>query len=93
MTSVLERRYYVISPKLFFYKYFLLIKLRTHYLELLHRLLGSTNYTDHRHRQGEILSCLQRIMGEEGKESQPDQEAVKRLWDTYPDVFGSQDSS
>ena len=32
-------------------------------------------------------------MGEEGKESQPDQEAVKRLWDTYPDVFGSQDSS
>ena len=31
-------------------------------------------------------------MSEEGEESRPDQEAIKRIWETYPGVLNDDDS-
>lgn len=62
---------------------------RTHYLELLYRIVGSTDYKEHLHRQKDLMVCLNRIANEEEQEEQgqADKELVKKIWMTYPQVF------
>ena len=60
---------------------------RTHYLELLYRIVGSTDYTDHKHRQHDIITSLNRISREEGHDSQADKEMINKIWSTYPSLF------
>ena len=67
--------------------FLLLSQSRTHYLELLYRIVGSTNYKDHRHRQRDLIICLNRIAGEEEPEGHTDRELTKKIWMTYPEVF------
>ncbi len=63
------------------------LQTRTHYLELLYRIVGSTDYSDHRHRQTDLVTCLNRIAAEEGAESDADKEVIKKIWRAYPNVF------
>ncbi|XP_003384974.1 PREDICTED: NCK-interacting protein with SH3 domain-like [Amphimedon queenslandica] len=62
-------------------------KSRSHYIELLQRLITNTQYTDHHHRRSDLTSCLKRILREEGEESIPDQGAIKKLLETFPGLF------
>jgi hypothetical protein len=62
-------------------------KNRSHYIELLQRLLGSTDYSDHNHRRDDITTCLSRILKEEEEESREDQASIRQLLQTYPGVF------
>ena len=57
------------------------------YLELLYRIVGSTDYLDHCHRQSDLVSCLNRIASEEGSEGSADREVVRKIWKAYPQVF------
>ena len=63
------------------------IQTRVHYLELLYRIVDTTNYTDHKHRHHELVTCLNRIAQEEDAEGTPDYELVRKIWKTYPGVF------
>ena len=60
---------------------------RTHYLELLYRIVNSTDYRDHKHRQKDISTCLNRIAQEETPESERDHEVIRKLWVTFPGIF------
>jgi len=60
---------------------------RTHYLELLYRIVNSTDYRDHKHRQKDISTCLNRIAQEETPESERDHEVIRKLWFTFPGIF------
>jgi hypothetical protein len=71
----------------FFDRLFPSLQTRTHYLELLHRIVASTDYRDHLHRQRDLVACLNRIMNEEDSDGQADRELVKKLWMSYPQVF------
>lgn len=58
-----------------------------HYLELLYRVVESTDYTDHKHRQRELTQSLTRIAQEENAEGTPDYELVRKIWKAYPGLF------
>ncbi len=60
---------------------------RVHYLELLFRMVATTNYPDHKHRQHDIITSLNRIAQEENSEGTADYELVKKIWKTYPGIF------
>ena len=60
---------------------------RTHYLELLCRIVTNTDYKEHRHRCQDISSCLNRIAQEENPESERDHEVIKKLWVAFPGIF------
>lgn len=60
---------------------------RTHYLELLYRIVNSTDYRDHKHHQKDISTCLNRIAQEETPESERDHEVIRKLWVTFPGIF------
>jgi hypothetical protein len=60
---------------------------RSHNLELLHRIVGSTDYRSHGHRRKEISVVLNRIAQEAGEESRRDQETVRKIWATHPGCF------
>ena len=60
---------------------------RVHYLELLFRIVTTTDYAEHKHRQHEIIASLNRIAKEENAEGTPDYELVKKIWRTYPEIF------
>ena len=62
-------------------------QVRTHYLELLFRIVGSTDYRDHLHRHRDLVACLNRVGNEEEDESLADRELVKKIWRNYPQVF------
>ena len=62
-------------------------QVRTHNLELLHRIVGSTPYSEHKHRQSALTACLNRIAHEEGSEGTKDLELVKKIWSSYPGLF------
>ena len=66
---------------------FRLSQLRPHYLELLFRIVGTTDYSSHEHRQENITQCLQWIDKEEGSESDADKEIVRKIWSEFPDLF------
>ena len=63
------------------------LQTRTHYLELLCRIVTNTDYKEHRHRCQDISSCLNRIAQEENPESERDHEVIKKLWVTFPGIF------
>ena len=67
--------------------YFVLVQSRTHYLELLYCIVGSTDYSEHKHRQTDLMNCLNRISTEEGEEGVADKELVKKIWVAYPAIF------
>lgn len=56
-------------------------------MELLYRIVGSTDYKDHMHRQRDLVVCLNRISNEEEADGQADRDLVKKLWMAYPEVF------
>lgn len=60
-------------------------------MNLLHRLLSTTNYSDHTHRQEDLSQCLQRIMGEDESigGNQLDKDQVKSIWEDFPTCFTS----
>ena len=64
-----------------------LCQVRTHNLELLYRLVGSTPYSEHKHRQSALSAALNRISHEEGIEGTKDLELVKKIRSTYPGLF------
>ena len=49
--------------------------------------MDTTSYIDHKHRQHELITCLNRIAQEEDAEGTPDYELVRKIWKTYPGVF------
>jgi len=57
------------------------------YLELLYRIVGSTDYQEHCHRRADLVSCLNRIAAEEVSESCADREVVRKIWKAYPQIF------
>ena len=63
------------------------LQTRTHYLELLCRIVTNTDYKEHRHRRQDISTCLNRIAQEENPESERDHEVIKKLWVTFPGIF------
>eukprot|EP00731_Ephydatia_muelleri_P002655 Em0001g2655a len=62
-------------------------KTRTHYLELLYRVLSTTEYTEHNRRQRELTICLSRIAREDLEESKSDRELVARIHTAFPLLF------
>ena len=56
-------------------------------MELLHRIVGSTDYRSHCHRQKEITAVLNRVSQEEGEESRGDKEIVKKIWAQHHGCF------
>jgi len=58
-----------------------------HFLELLFRIVSTTNYSEHKHRQHEILTSLNRIAKEENSEGTADRELVRKIWKTFPGIF------
>lgn len=62
-------------------------QLRVHCLELLFRIVATTNYSEHKHRQHVIVTSLNRIAQEENAVGTPDYELVKKIWKTYPGIF------
>lgn len=62
-------------------------KTRTHYLELLYRVLCTTEYTEHNRRQRELTICLSRIAREDLEESEGDREVVARIRTKFPMLF------
>ena len=62
-------------------------QIRTHYLELLYRIVSSTDYQSHNHRQREITVVLNRIAQEVGEESREDLDVIKRVWVDYAGCF------
>ena len=67
--------------------FYVLVQSRTHYLELLYRIVGSTDYSEHKHHQTDLMNCLNRISTEEGEEGVADKELVKKIWVAYPAIF------
>ena len=63
------------------------VQVRTHNLELLRRIVGSTPYSEHKHRQSALTACLNRIAHEEGSEGTKDLDLVKEIWSSYPGLF------
>lgn len=62
-------------------------QIRSHYLELLYRIVNTTDYQSHNHRQKEITAVLNRIMQEEGGESREDHDIIKKLWLEHSGCF------
>ncbi|KAF7286376.1 hypothetical protein GWI33_005670 [Rhynchophorus ferrugineus] len=62
-------------------------KKRNDYLELCRRVLGNTNYQEHRHRIEDILKCFTRIFCEEGQLSKRDQYLLKEIYAEFPQYF------
>ena len=60
---------------------------RSHYLELLYRIVCNTEYKEHNHRQKDLTACLSRIAQEENVESLRDHEIIKKLWIAFPGIF------
>ena len=63
------------------------LQIRTHYLELLYRIVSSTDYRSHNHRQKEITAVLNRIAQEVGEESQRDHDVIKKIWINHSGCF------
>jgi hypothetical protein len=62
-------------------------QIRTHYLELLYRIVSSTDYRSHYHRQKEITVVLNRIAQEEGEEGWRDRDVIKKIWIDHSGCF------
>ncbi|KAJ3602898.1 hypothetical protein NHX12_030643 [Muraenolepis orangiensis] len=76
-------------------------KLRMEYLSLMHAIVRSTDYLDHRHRLSDLRSALQRILGEEDEEAaggdldgsatakQMDKLIVQEMYREFPQLIES----
>ena len=53
--------------------------MRTEYISLLHQILLTSNYSEHKHQASELLICLKRISKEEDKESAQDKLIVQEI--------------
>lgn len=61
-------------------------QLRTHYLSLLHKLIGSTDYGESLHRRDTLTSCLSRIFSEE-EDIKEDKKVIQQIWQEFPQFF------
>lgn len=75
-------------------------KLRMEYLSLMHSIMRSTDYLEHRHRLSDLQGALQRILREEedtGEDEgsatakQMDKLIVEQIYKEFPQISGSQD--
>lgn len=62
-------------------------KKRKQYLELCRRVMGNTNYAEHRHRYEDIHKCFTRIFCEESDQSRQDQQLVRDITNEFPHFF------
>ena len=63
--------------------------MRTEYLSLMHLILKNSDYEEHMHRRSELEVFLERIMSEEGPESEMDKRIVEQIWAEFPQFFSS----
>ncbi|XP_041080845.1 NCK-interacting protein with SH3 domain-like isoform X2 [Polyodon spathula] len=64
-------------------------KLRMEYLSLMHAIIRSTDFLQHRHRLPDLQGALQRILGEGeggGEASQMDQLIVQQIYKDFPEM-------
>ncbi|XP_061544231.1 NCK-interacting protein with SH3 domain-like [Phycodurus eques] len=75
-------------------------KLRMEYLSLMHSIVRSTDYLEHRHRLSDLQGALQRILGEEedpGEDEgcatakQMDKLIVQQIYKEFPQISAGQD--
>ncbi|XP_061688185.1 NCK-interacting protein with SH3 domain-like [Syngnathoides biaculeatus] len=75
-------------------------KLRMEYLSLMHSIVRSTDYLEHRHRLSDLRGALQRILGEEedpGEDvgcataKQMDKLIVQQIYKEFPQIRAGQD--
>ncbi|PSN28959.1 NCK-interacting protein, partial [Blattella germanica] len=64
-------------------------KRRAQYLELCRLVMRNTTYSDHHHRQDDILKCFTRIFCEESEQSKFDQQLVREISNEFPQYFKS----
>lgn len=73
-------------------------KLRMEYLSLMHAIIRSTDYLQHRHRLPDLQGALQRILGEgeaggqgegEGEASQMDQLIIQQIYKDFPEMHAA----
>lgn len=57
---------------------------RHQYLELCRLVMRNTSYSDHHHRQDDILKCFTRILCEETEQSKLDQHLVREIFNEFP---------
>ena len=63
--------------------------MRTEYLSLMHLILKNSDYEEHLHRRNELEIFMERIMGEEGPESEMDRRIVQQILTEFPQYFSS----
>lgn len=59
-------------------------------MELLYRIVDTTDYREHLHRQRDLMTCLNRVASEEeeaGIHSEADKKVVAKIWTAFPRVF------
>ncbi|XP_069062319.1 NCK-interacting protein with SH3 domain isoform X2 [Pleurodeles waltl] len=68
-------------------------KLRMEYLSLMHAIIRSTDYLQHRHRYNDLQRTLQRILSEEeeGPHCQMDKMIVHEIHKEFPDISAGMD--
>ncbi|MGH0176382.1 UNVERIFIED_CONTAM: hypothetical protein FKN15_006153 [Acipenser sinensis] len=67
-------------------------KLRMEYLSLMHAIIRSTDYLQHRHRLPDLQGALQRILGEGeagGQASQMDQLIIQQIYKDFPEMHAA----
>ena len=78
----------------------LYVQLRMEYLSLMHSIMRSTDYLEHRHRLADLQSALQRILREEedpGEDSgsatvkQMDKLIVQEIYKEFPQLCENMD--
>lgn len=76
------------------------VKLRMEYLSLMHSIMRSTDYLEHRHRLSDLQGTLQRILREEedpGEDEgsatakQMDKLIVQQIYKEFPQICENQD--
>ncbi|XP_077983692.1 NCK-interacting protein with SH3 domain-like [Glandiceps talaboti] len=62
-------------------------EVRTENLSLIHSIVTTTDYSEHRHRCAELGRCFNTIAVEEYQESEPDRMIVHQIWKDFPQFF------
>lgn len=81
----------------YFFSLSLPVKLRMEYLSLMHSIMRSTDYLEHRHRLSDLQGTLQRILREEEEDEgsatakQMDKLIVQQIYKEFPQICENQD--
>ncbi len=61
--------------------------MRTEHLSLMHLILKNSDYDEHMHRRSELEQFLERVVAEEGADSDMDKRIVQQIWREFPQYF------